>query len=362
MAGERPTPPEARTLVEQVVADVGGAFVSGLGYIGDRLGLFRTLAGIGPATSAALASRLYLDERYVREWLNAMVSAGYVELDPGVGQYAMTDEQRAVLADESSPTFAAGAFQFALPSLAITGELIEHFRYGGGIAYSELGPEVPQAIDRMHRAWFDHHLTTTWLPALPGLVSRLGAGIRVLDVGCGLGRASIAIARAYPASTVVGIDPHPPSIAEARTLAGNAGVGNVEFRDIALAGMSEDERFELILAIDCIHDMVDPVAELVRIRKMLAPYGVSRHSETGVLFWSEPSGSADPTKNRNLPGRMRSALSPYHCLTVSLAEGGAGLGTIIGEEGARRLAQEAGFTRFERIPIRSAMQQFFAAS
>ena len=100
--------------------------------------------------------------------------------------------------------------------------------------------------------------------------------------------------------------------------------------------------------------MLDPIAELVRIRTMLA--------EGGVLFWSEPSGSADPIENRNPPGRMRSALSPYHCLTVSLAEGGAGLGTIIGEEGARRLAEEAGYTRFEKIPIESSMQQFFLAS
>lgn len=349
-----PTGPTRRALIEQVIADAGGAFVTGLGYIGDRLGLFRTLADNGPMTSDALASQLALDERYVREWLKAMVSAGYVESDPEGGTYRMTEEQRSVLADEGSPTFAAGAFQFAIPSLAITERLIEHFRSGGGIGFSELGPEVPEAIDRMHRAWFDHQLTSRWLPALPDVIGKLESGIRVLDVGCGLGRASIAIGKEFPNSRVVGIDPHEPSIAEARKLAEEAGVDNVEFREIALDGMAQGERFELILTIDCIHDMTDPVAELVRIRKMLAP--------DGVLFWSEPSGSADPTKNRNPPGRMRSALSPYHCLTVSLAEGGAGLGTIIGEEGARRLAGDAGYTRFETIPIESAMQQFFLAS
>lgn len=356
-APRRPRPDHAgasrRELIDQVIADVGGAFVSGLGYIGDRLGLFHALVEYGPISSQALSGKLSLDERYLREWLDAMVSAGYVEVDPESG-YWMTPEQESVLADEKSPTFAAGAFQFAIPSLAVTETLIERFRSGGGIRFSDLGPEIPEAIDRMHRPWFDHQLTTRWLPALPDVVGKLERGIRVLDVGCGIGRAALAIGREFPNSRVLGVDPHGPSIASARKLAEEAGVENVKFRDIELAEMDANQRFDLILAIDCIHDMIDPIAELIRIRQMLAP--------DGVLFWSEPSGSADPTKNRNLAGRMRSALSPYHCLTVSLAEGGAGLGTIIGEEGARQLAKKAGYMKFERVPIESTMQQFFLAS
>jgi 2-polyprenyl-3-methyl-5-hydroxy-6-metoxy-1,4-benzoquinol methylase len=263
----------------------------------------------------------------------------------------MTPDQRAVLAEEASPVFAAGAFQFAVPSLAFTEQLIACFRRGGGIAYAELGPEVPQAIDRMHRPWFDYQLTGSWLPSVPGLTGRLDAGMRVLDVGCGVGGASIAVGRAFPRSSVVGIDPHGPSIESARKLAAEAGVENVEFREAPVESLRGGKSFDLILAIDCVHDMTDPVGTLRHIRGVLAA--------GGRLFWSEPAGSHVPEDNRNPPGRMRSALSPYHCLTVSLAEGGRGLGTIIGEAGARQLARQAGFERFERLEIDSAMQQFF---
>ncbi len=343
---------ERKRIVEQVVADVGGAFAAGLGYIGDRLGLFKLLAQTGPASSGSLAEAARLDERYTREWLKAMVSSGYVEHHSLEDRYSMTPEQQSVLAEEDSAVFAAGAFQFALPSLLMTPRLIECFRDGGGIPYSELSPDIVEAIDRMHRPWFDHLLAGHWLPSVPQLEDRLRSGIVALDVGCGLGRASVAIGTAYPASRVVGIDPHGESIGRARNLAAEAQVSNVEFRETSLEDMGATERFDLVLAIDCIHDMPDPVGALRQIGRLLS-------EEHGLLFWSEPTGSDNPMENRNATGKMRSSLSPYHCLTVSLAEEGAGLGTIIGERGARDLAREAGFTHFEKLPIKSAMQQFF---
>src|SRR5690606_1172152 len=248
-----------RKLVEQVITDAGGAFTVGLGYIGDRLGLFRELARGGPLSSGGLAGALDLDERYVRELLKAMVSAGYVEVDAD-GLFFMTPDQQSVLADEASPVFAAGAFQFAVPSLALTEQLIACFCEGGGIAYSRLGPEIPDAIDRMHRAWFEHHLTASWLPAVPALDERLREGARVLDVGCGLGRASVALARAYQASRILGIELHAPSIEEAQARNEEAGLENVRFRVAGIEAMpASGERFDLVLAIDCIHDMADPV-------------------------------------------------------------------------------------------------------
>lgn len=341
-------------IVERVIGDTGGAFAVGLGYIGDRLGLFKSLAASGPCSSARLASAAGLNERYVREWLKAMVSAGYVERggDGGDGLYFMTPDQQEVLAQEESPVFAAGAFQFAVPSLGLTERLIECFRRGGGIPYADLGDEIPEAIDRMHRAWFEHHLTTTWLPSEIRL--RLENGIRVLDAGCGLGRASMALASKYPSSKVVGVDPHPASIAFAQAWAAEAGLANVEFRALPLEALPASERFDLVLAIDCIHDMRDPAAALEGIRERL--------TDSGIFFWSEPTGSDDPIENRNPAGKMRAALSPYHCLTVSLAEDGAGLGTLIGEAGARRLAEQAGFKHFEKLPVDSEMQQFFLAT
>ena len=126
------------------------------------------------------------------------------------------------------------------------------------------------------------------------------------------------------------------------------------FVEAGVDRLTDAGAFDLILAIDCIHDVRDPVGTLVHIGRLLAP--------GGNLFWSEPTGSVDPTENRNPPGRMRSALSPYHCLTVTLAEGGPGLGTIIGEAGARALAREAGLGRFDKLDVPSAMQQFFLVS
>ncbi len=351
-----------KAIAERVADDVGGAFTVGLAYIGDRLGLFAALAALGRSSSVGVAERTGLQERYVREWLNAMVASEYIEHDAKDKCYFLMPEQHAALVDEAARTFVGGAFGFALPSLLLAPRLIEAFKQGGGISFADLPGEIPAAIDRMHRPWFDHLLTQQWLPGVPGLIEKLSRGISVLDVGCGLGRSTIAMATAYPKSTILGIDSHAPSIERARTLAGERGLANARFSTHpverllkagdATGAQVKDDGFDLVVAIDCIHDMVDPIESLRAMRNLL--------SANGVVFWSEPSGSREPMENRNPQGRLRASLSPFHCLTVSLAAGGAGLGTIIGEAGARELAREAGFSTFERLEIESPVQQFFA--
>ena len=338
-------------LLEQIRRDTGGAFVSGLAYIGDRLGLFAAVAQHGPVDSIELARITDLNERYVREWLKALAAFGYIEYNDVTEKYAMSDEQHAVLADEGSAVFGAGTFHFTLPSLLRTEQLMEVFQTGGGITYDDLHPEVPAAIDRMHRAWFDHLLTEEWLPAIPCIDEQLREGTHVLDVGCGLGRSTIAIARAYPISSVLGVDPHTPSIEFARALAIESGITNAKFVAQQLERIDPGLRFGLVLAIDCIHDMADPVGALRTIREHL--------TEDGLLVWSEPAGSVNPLENRDTLARMRAALSPFHCLTVSLAAGGPGLGTLIGTEGAQELAAGAGFERFETLPVPCETQLFF---
>ncbi|HXJ23518.1 MAG TPA: class I SAM-dependent methyltransferase [Polyangia bacterium] len=338
------------SFAERVVDDLGGAFTVGLAYLGDKLGLFTALAAHGPLGSAALAERTRLDERYVREWLNAMVAARYVEHQPDRGTYAMTSDQAAVLADEGGRAFAAGAFTFAIESLMLAGRLAGAFQHGGGIPFDELPSAIPAAIDRMHRPWFDHLLVQEWLAGVAGLTDRLARGARVLDVGCGLGLSTVAMARAFPASSFLGIDPHAPSIQRAHRRAAEAGLPNLTFAASPVDALEADE-FDLIVAIDTVHDMVDPVGALRAMRRLLAL--------GGMLFWSEPTGSREPLENRNPQARLRASLSPFHCLTVSMAAGGAALGTIIGEAGARDLAAAAGFTRFEKLPIPSPAQQFF---
>jgi 2-polyprenyl-3-methyl-5-hydroxy-6-metoxy-1,4-benzoquinol methylase len=341
-------------LAFRVVGDMGAAFTMALGYIGDRLGLFKAMSESGSIASAGLAERTGLNERYVREWLRAMVANEYLDYDESSERYLMTREQAFVLADEDSPMFVGGALHFATPSIWNTPKILEAFRSGGGISYSEIGEEIPCAIERFFRPGYVNFLTQYWLPAVPGLVSRLEKGARVGDVGCGRGQSTVAIGKAFPNSKITGIDYHAPSIERARELAAEQGVANVNFIAAAAEQISEQGAFDLICSFDCIHDMVDPVGTLKAIRNALAP--------DGVYIWSEPNVSDQAHENRNTVGRAFHSISPLHCMTVSLAYNGAGLGTVIGERGARSLAQEAGFSSFQKLDIENPFNQFFALS
>jgi 2-polyprenyl-3-methyl-5-hydroxy-6-metoxy-1,4-benzoquinol methylase len=323
-----------------------------LGYVGDRLGLFKAMAGAGPVTSAELAQKTSLNERYVREWLRAMVAGEYLDYDPSSQRYLMTAAQEFVLADESSPLFVGGAFHFTTPSVLNTPRVIEAFAQGGGIPYSEIGAEIPCAIERFFKPGYINFLANEWLPAVPGLIRRLEQGATVVDVGCGHGQSTVSLARAFPKSTIMGIDYHDPSIQRARELAAEQGVNNTTFITAPADQIPNDRKYDLICTFDCIHDMVDPLATLKAIREALAP--------DGVYLWSEPNASANAHENRNPVGRAFHAISPLHCMTVSLAHDGAGLGTVIGEAGARALAEQAGFKSFEKLAIENPFNQFFA--
>lgn len=331
---------------------MGGAFTMALGYVGDRLGLFRAMAGAGALTSEELAAKTGLNERYVREWLRAMVAAEYVDYRPESRKYVMTEEQEFVFGNEESPMFVGGAFHFTAPSIYNTPRIIEAFRKGGGISYADIGDEIPEAIERFFRPGYVHFLAKDWLGTIPGLTERLARGAQIADVGCGRGQSTIAMAKAFPASKVLGIDYHSPSIERARQLSATYSLTNVEFLQAAAHEIPKDRRFSLICSFDCIHDMVDPRGTLRAIHDAL--------DEDGVYLWSEPNASAHAHENRNPIGKAFHAISPLHCMTVSLAHDGEGLGTVIGEEGARALAKEAGFSRFERLEIQNPFNQFFA--
>lgn len=339
-------------LAFRVVGDMGGAFTMALGYVGDRLGLFRAMAGVGPVTSKELAAKTELNERYVREWLRAMVAAEYINYDTTSTKYVMTEEQAFVLADEDSPMFVGGAFHFTTPSIWNVPRIMDAFQKGGGIPYSEIGKEIPEAIERFFRPGYVHFLVKDWLGAVSGLTPRLERGVAVADIGCGCGQSTVAMAKAFPKSKVLGIDYHGPSIERARKLAAARDLTNVEFLQAPAQEIPKNRRFELICSFDCIHDMVDPDATLKAIREALA--------DDGVYVWSEPNASANAHENRNPLGKTFHTISPLHCMTVSLAYNGAGLGTVIGEEGARALAKAAGFSSFERLPIQNPFNQFFA--
>ena len=339
-------------LAFRVVGDMGGAFAMAQGYLGDRLGLFKAMAGAGPVSSQELADKTGLNERYVREWAEGLVTAEYIDRDPGTGKFIMTDEQAFVLADENSPMYVAAAFQFTIPSLYNVPKIKDAFRNGGGLPYSEIGDEVVESIERFWKPGYTHFLVQSWLPAVPGLTDRLAEGASVADVGCGCGQSTIHMAKAFPNSMFLGIDYDDQSIEKAKNLASANGISNVEWMATSAEEIPQGKNFDLICSFDCIHDMTNPLGALKAIRGALSP--------DGVHLWVEPNCSHDPNENGNPVGKMYANSSPFHCMTVSLAHGGEGLGTIIGEKGARELAEKAGFSNFERLPIENPFSMFFA--
>ena len=339
-------------LAFRVVGDMGGAFTMALGYIGDRLGLFKAMDGAGPLTSVDLAEKTKLNERYVREWLRAMVAAQYIDFDPATDKYVMSEEQAFVLANEDSPMFVGGGFHFTTPSLWNVPKIMDAFRNGGGISYSDIGDEIPEAIERFFRPGYMHSLAKEWLATVPGLTARLEQGAAIADVGCGCGQSTVAMAKAFPKSRVLGIDYDARSIQRAKSLAASNGLTNVEFLQAPAHEIRSNGRYDLVCSFDCIHDMVDPRGTLKAIYEALA--------DDGVYIWAEPNASHNAHENRNPIGKAFHAISPLHCMTVSLAHNGEGLGTVIGEAGARALAAEAGFAKFEVLPIANPFNLFYA--
>lgn len=339
-------------LAMRVLADNAGAFTTALGYIGDKLGLFRKLAEMKRATSEELAAACGLNERYVREWLAGMVASEYFDYDPDTKQYLMNEEQAFVHATENGPASLGGAFQFTAPSILHLPRIVEAFQHGGGIPYGEIGCEVHRAIERIFAPGYEHFLVKEWLASVPGLVQRLADGARVLDVGCGRGQSTIQMAKAFPNSRFDAVDSHAGSIEAAWALGSSAGVTNARFLNTAAETLPSDwTSYDLICTFDCIHDMIDPKGALKALRRALAG--------DGVHLWAEPSGSDNPMENRTAFAKLHQVLSPFHCMTVSLAHGGAALGTVIGEKGARELAAAAGYASFERLPVNDPQNQFY---
>jgi SAM-dependent methyltransferase len=327
--------------VERIVLDVGTAMRGGLMYIGDRLGIFAALAQAGPVTSAALAQRTSLDERYLREWLRAMATAEYVEHESVDDTYFLPPEHALPLADEEFPFFTGGFLQMIVPTVTVAPAVAEAFKAGGGVTQDQYLPDMYEAIERATAPWYKHHLVQTWIPALPGVQEKLQAGGSACDVGCGSGRAPITIAKAFPAAAVQGYDVHAGSIERARANADAEGVADRMTFTVADGTELPEGRFDLISTFDVVHDSVDPVGLMSAIRGALR--------EDGTYLMLEMNASGDVEENRNPLGKLLYNVSTLYCMTTSLAHGGAGIGACMGEDKARELAYAAGFTCFRSL-------------
>ena len=318
----------------KMVGILNGAVLALMTSIGRQTGLFEAMAALPPATSEAIAAAARLDERYVREWLGAMVTGGIVEFDASRRTYVLPPEHAAVL------TRAAGARNMArfmqyIPMLAeVEPDVIHSFRSGGGVPYARY-PRFQALMAESSGLRFDHLLLQKVVP-LAGLGDALGRGIDVLDVGCGQGHAANLLARAFPRSRFTGYDFSQAGIEAARAEAEALGNGNVSFAVRDVAALGEAERYDLITAFDVIHDQARPHDVLREVSRALRT--------DGTFLMVDVRASSDLQDNVAHPlGPFLYGMSTMHCMTVSLALGGAGLGTVWGEQKALAMLREAGF-------------------
>jgi SAM-dependent methyltransferase len=331
---------------------VTGAATLGVVGVADRVGLFAKLAGQGPLTLEEVVERTRLERRYLEEILSALAAGGILTYDPDGRTFELPEAHAACLADEGSPYLLAGWSQIVPALLHAIPGVATATREGGGVPFAEFGPDMVQGIARSNAPGTRVLLVRKWLRALPEVVARLEAGIRVADVGCGVGAAATTLARAFPGSTVVGFDVDLRSIEHARKMAREEGVTNVTFERIAAESIPTHEPFDFVMSFDTIHDMVDPRAALRRIREAIHP--------EGTYLMVEPSAGDTLEENLGPGGALMYAMSTLHCMTVSLAHGGEGLGAAWGARRAEELCREAGFSRFDRLDVQNPFNAFYA--
>jgi ubiquinone/menaquinone biosynthesis C-methylase UbiE len=327
-------------LLGKMLNDMGAAAVAPLVVLGDKLGLYKSLASGGPLTSQQLADKTGTAERYVREWCAAQAGSGYIQYDSNTTCFSMNPEQQAVLADPESPMFMIGGY-YAIASLSIDEPKITHaFQSGGGVPWGDHHQCLFCGTEKFFRPSYQKSLVSEWLPALDGVVEKLSAGAKVADIGCGHGASTIVMAEAFPQAKFFGFDFHQPSVDHANHRAREAGLNNVQF-EVSSAKQFPGNEYDLVAFFDCLHDMGDPVGAAAHAHKVLKP--------DGTMMLVEPFAHDELKKNLNPIGRLYYSFSTMVCTPASLSqEVGLALGAQAGEKRLRDVATKAGFRRFKR--------------
>ncbi|WP_331766347.1 class I SAM-dependent methyltransferase [Embleya sp. NBC_00896] len=317
----------------RMISILNDACLAFLASVGHQTGLFDTMAALPPSTSDDIARASGLNERYVREWLGGMVVGGFVEYSPETATYVLPPEHAASLTEAAGPANLAGMTQYMALMGEVEQRIVGAFRRGGGVSYSAYPRFQALQAEESGRVW-DAALVDAVVPLVPGLTERLLAGIDVLDVGTGQGHAVNVLARAFPRSRFRGVDISAQGIAAARHEADGLGLDNAEFAVVDAADPLGS--YDLITAFDVIHDMAQPTRTLAAVSDALR--------EDGVFLMGEIAASSNLEENIDHPmGPTLYAFSVFYCMTVSLGEGGEGLGTVWGEQAARQKLAEAGF-------------------
>ena len=319
----------------QMLGALTGASIVLMTSIGHQTGLFDVMAGLPPSTSERIAAAAGLDERYVREWLGAMTVGRVVEYDPTNRAYWLPPEHAAALTRAAGPRNLAPYAQF-IPQLAgVEAGIVESFRHGGGVPYSAY-PQLLRQIAELSAGRVDASLISTVLPLAEGLPARLQAGIDVADIGCGSGHAVNGMAQAFPNSRFTGYDFSEASIAAARAEAAGLGLANAQFVVKDVASLDATSAYDLITVFDAIHDQAQPARVLQAIARALRPDGTLLMVDIGL------SSTLEDNLSHPLAPFIYT-VSTMHCMTVSLAQHGAGLGSAWGEQKALAMLREAGF-------------------
>ncbi len=313
--------------------------------IGHKTGLFDTMGALAPASSPAIADAAGLQERYVREWLAAMVAGGIVDHDPEAGTYHLPAEHAGLLTREAGPLNLTTYCQYISLLGEVEDEVVEAFRDGGGVPYDRY-PRFQALMAESSGQRLMTALIPEVVPLLPGGAAQLEAGIDVADVGCGSGRALNLLAAEFPASTFTGYDIAAEALDRARSDAAARGLTNVAYVERDAAALDEVDRFDLVTTFDAIHDQAHPRTVLAGLHAALRP--------GGTYLCVEPRASSHLHENLDMPtAPMMYTISTMHCMTVSLAYGGDGLGTAWGEQLAVEMLGAAGFTSIEVTGIPS---------
>jgi SAM-dependent methyltransferase len=334
----------------KIVVDAGAAMSSALVVIGDRLGLYKTLAK-GPATPTELSQRAGIAERYAREWCANQAAGGYLTYDAESGRYTLPAEHVPVLADEDSPAFVPGLFQVTQAVFEGIPKIEKRFKSGGGLAWGDQASCLFEGTERFFRAGYVGNLIQSWIPALDGVADKLKAGARVADVGCGHGASTILMAQAYPKSQFIGFDYHAESIRVANERAREAGVADRLRFEVAGAA-DYPGTYDFVAHFDCLHDMADPLGAARHVRKSLA--------EGGTWMVVEPFANDRVQDNLNPVGRLFYAASTTLCVPCSLAGNGPALGAQAGGARLSGLLAEGGFRKV-RVAAQTPFNMIFEA-
>lgn len=326
--------------IGQFVTDLGASVHAGMVVIGEKLGLYKALAG-GPMSPAELAVKTGTDERYLREWLASQAAGGYITYDERTRKFSLTQEQAFTLAQEDSPAYLPGAFELALGSLAAVPRIAESFRTGAGMGWHEHDDGVFHGCEKFFRPGYAANLVSSWIPSLHDVKQKLEAGARVADVGCGKGASTLLLAKAFPKSKFFGFDYHDKSIEAARESARRQGIADRVSFEVSKAKDFPGKDYDLVAVFDCLHDMGDPIGAAAHVHGSLA--------KDGTWMIVEPFANDELKDNLNPVGRVYYSFSTLLCTPCSRSqEVGLCLGAQAGEKRIREVVSGAGFSRFRR--------------